>query len=203
MEILHDPFSKNSDFLTEFGNDGVAANFKWKKGVLELQKLAKGWGPPHGGLAAGEVQTEAKILNGGATIVLDFKPLTNTVGNPQATDECSSTLLNFQAAQAGLPATPAIDINTYGFSISGGKAAIQNAYAGGQVFGELQAGTSYRVVHTIVPTNGNLVVLLFGGSFSGLLGYIDADFRGYSSRLQLVPYFTDTIQFIDMKAFLF
>lgn len=201
MQLIHEPFSKNSDFFTEFGNDGVASVFKWKKGNLEIQKLAKGWGPPNGGLAAGMVQDEALVMTPGMATILDFVALTNTVGNPQASDDCSVTLMNFQAAQAGLPEAPALDLNTYGFSISGGKAAIQNAFAGAQVFGELVAGVEYRVVHIVVPTNGHLAVLLLGGSFNGLLGVIEADFRGYHSRLQISPYFTDRYLFQDLKIF--
>lgn len=192
MKIV-EPFGHDDDFFTEFGNDDVNAHFKWKKGALQLEKLVKGWGTPNGG--AGLVQTEAFTFSEGVKATLDFIPKTNTVGNAVATDDCSVTLLNFQAQQSGLPLEPALALNTYGFTISGGKAAIQNGVAGAQLFGDLVADTEYTVTHEILEESGHLQVSLDGGDFSGVLGVIEADFRGYFARANFQPYFTDTLWF--------
>jgi len=197
--VITEPFAHDTDFFTEFGNDGTNALFQWRGGRLRLTKLIKGWN------LAGLVQTEPVLLASQVSYSLDITLITNVVGNAQATDENSTTLLNLNASSTTLPETPALVIETYGFSISGGKAAIQNGTDGAQVFDELVEGERYEIIHTIEMGNGRMAVSCIGENQPGFLGYVQnsnstyPDFRDYVARLNYQPYYTDTIHFHGMK----
>lgn len=198
MPTLVEPFAHDTDFFTEVGNGGSNATFTWSQGRLNLVKLAKNWN------TAGLVQNEPFVLDAGVRVDLDITFMTNTVGNPQSSDDNSSTLLNFLASGSSLPSTPALDTTTYGFGISGGKAAIQNAWNGAQVFDAVVQGERYLVRH-IIEADGKMAVYCIGEDQPGFLGYVKnpdnsyPDFRGYNARCIIQPYFTDSLRLWDFK----
>lgn len=191
---FHEPFVRDTDFFTEFGNDDANATMFWQGGRLIMRKLVKGWG------LAGIAQTNSFILSALTQIELDVTLTTNTVGDSHSSDNNSLTLMNLfvSAPDNPQPVVPALSEITFGFTVGGGKAAIQNGQGGGQYFTPLQAGGRYRIVHSI-ESNGHLAVYCFGPGQPGFLGKIEADFRGDHCRFLIEPYFTDTLKFNDFK----
>lgn len=188
-------FAESSDYFTRVGNDDIQSTMTWHGNDLLFQRLAEGWDE------AGLVQAEPFQFMVGMTTQLDFKLLTNTVGT-----NTSTTLLNYTAAIGGLPVTPALAISTYGFVISGGKAAIQNSFDGAQVFPSypMRAFEHYLVTHKI-RSGGRMEVAIKNRGRTTILGSVQnsngtyPDFRDYWCRLVLQAYYTDTIEFQDFR----
>lgn len=197
MSTIVEPFSHDTDFFTEFGNDDVNAKFKWQGGKLRLTKLIKGWD------LAGLVQTDSIVLSSLDEFFLRIKLVTNVIGNPQASDENSTTMLNLIASNSSL-GDPDLSTATYGFVISGGKAAIQNSFDGAQVFDALTQGEIYEIMH-VIEADGRMAVYCDGDGQPGFLGYVKnsnntyPDFRGYNARFNFQPYYTDILEFIHAR----